>query len=138
MSHTLELLADTEVHGTPDGYRAGCTGSAASCPGEITCTDAFTRYNGDWTFRKRVKAGEHPAAIFREEAAQAAAVRARDIAAARADRRRDAEKARAVAQRKRQKSTLATRKRPTKPARPPRQSIVDCTGKRSGHCTLRA
>lgn len=128
MSHTLELLTNTEVHGTPDGYRAGCTGSAASCPGEITCTDAFTRYNGDWSFRKRVNAGEHPAAIFREEEAQAAAVRARDIAAARADRKRDAEKAREVEQRKRQKSTLATRKRATKPPRPRRESIVDVHG----------
>lgn len=75
------------VHGTVDGYRAGCSGSTASCGAAVSCLDVFTRYSGDWGFRKRVDAGESPAVIVAEEAAEAEAVKARDRVAERAKMR---------------------------------------------------
>lgn len=80
MSYTLELLTTVE-HGTVDGYRAGCHGSANACGAPVSCVTVFTRYQGDWGFRKRVDAGETPADILAEELAEADAVRARDKAA---------------------------------------------------------
>lgn len=97
MSHTLELL--TMQHGTVAGYRAGCRTSAA-CQSDPSCLVVHTRYVGDYGFSKRVDAGEIPAVIFAEEAAQRDAVRARDTAADRAARgaaakeQRDRERAR--------------------------------------------
>lgn len=104
MSHTLEVLSTAE-HGTVDGYRAGCHGSTVSCGATVSCTDVYIRYQGDWGFRKRVEAGENPADIVAEEAAELDAVRERDKAAnrkaktdaARAEKERDEKKARAAA-----------------------------------------
>ncbi|MCT1363944.1 helix-turn-helix domain-containing protein [Microbacterium sp. p3-SID131] len=104
MSHTLEVLSTAE-HGTVDGYRAGCHGSAVSCGATVSCADVYIRYQGDWGFRKRVDAGENPVDIFAEEAAELDAVRERDkaanrkakAAAARAEKERDEKKARAAA-----------------------------------------
>lgn len=80
MSHTLDILSDIP-HGTVDGYRAGCHGSAASCGADVSCAVAFTRYQGDWGFRKRVDAGESPASIIAAEGVDRDAVMARDKAA---------------------------------------------------------
>ncbi|MFJ4174012.1 helix-turn-helix domain-containing protein [Microbacterium sp. NPDC089696] len=89
MSHTLELLSEIE-HGTVAGYRAGCHGSAATCGAEVSCVEVFTRYQGDWGFRKRVDAGETPAEIIAAELADLAEVRARDTAANREAKREGA------------------------------------------------
>lgn len=88
MSTTLDLLSATDLHGTVDGYRAGCRSSA--CSSTITCRDVWTRYDGDYAFRKRVDAGWHPAAIVAQEAADAEAEHARALAAARSERARSA------------------------------------------------
>lgn len=93
MSYTLELLT-TVQHGTPDGYRAGCHGSAASCGAPVSCADVYTRYQGDWSFRRRVDAGEVPADIVAQEVADLEAQRQRDKAAnrkAKADAAREHE-----------------------------------------------
>lgn len=103
MSRTLELLSEME-HGTVDGYRAGCHGSTASCGATVSCTDVYIRYQGDWGFRKRVDAGENPADIVADEAAELEAIRERDKVAnrkaksdaARAEKERDERKARAA------------------------------------------
>lgn len=105
MSITLELLAVVEVHGTPAGWAAGCRGS--QCPSPVSCRDVHTRYAGDWSFAKRVDAGESPAAILAEEAAEADAVRARDKAATRAAKRDEARAHRDEVARKRRASTTA-------------------------------
>lgn len=94
MSHTLDVLS-TAQHGTVDGFRAGCHGSTVSCGAIVSCTDAFTRYQGDWGFRKRVDAGEHPADIVTAELAALEQIRAEDRAA---NRRAKAERARAASE----------------------------------------
>lgn len=83
---TLEQMAVIQ-HGTVEGYRAGCRGSATSCGAEVSCATVHMRYQGDWGFRKRVDAGEDAAAIVIAERAEADAVRARDKAAARVHHR---------------------------------------------------
>lgn len=93
MSITLDLMSATDLHGTVDGYRAGCRGSA--CSGQVTCRDVWTRYNGDYTFRRRVDAGDAPAVIVAEEIAEREAVAARDRDAARQARMDAARAARA-------------------------------------------
>lgn len=95
MSHTLELLS-TVQHGTVDGYRAGCHGSTVSCGAVVSCTDVFTRYQGDWSFRRRVDAGEQPADIVAAELAKLEEVREADKAA---NRKAKAESARATKER---------------------------------------
>jgi DNA-binding NarL/FixJ family response regulator len=99
MSHTLELLAEMQ-HGTVAGYRAGCHGSQNSCGAAASCATVYTRYQGDWGFRKRVDAGEDPVDIFAAELAEAEAVRVRDKAANRKHAKAEVEKQtrRAVAQ----------------------------------------
>lgn len=114
MSHTLELLAEVQ-HGTVAGYFAGCHGSPISCGGVVSCATVYTRYSGDWGFRKRIDAGEDAADIYAAELAEVEAVRARDRAANRKAKEEGARAARVreVKQRK------AREPRPVKPPRVP-------------------
>ena len=112
MSVTLDLLSDT-LHGTVEGYRAGCRGSA--CAGEVACRDVWRRFNGHWSFRKRVLAGETPAEIVASEAAEREAPleREQELAAQeRAAARAAAERARRAA---RSKTPRVRKSRPVKP-----------------------
>lgn len=81
MNSTI-LFATDFPHGTPDGYAKGCKG--AHCPtSDAPCRDVYARFQGDYSFRKRVHAGENPATIIREELAAAEAVRVAEKEAAR-------------------------------------------------------
>lgn len=61
------ILHDTTFpHGSPDGFTAGCHG--AHCPAPVACRDVYRRYNGDWSFRKKIDAGATPVDIVAEEA----------------------------------------------------------------------
>lgn len=110
MSHTLELLA--APHGTIDGYRAGCRTKAA-CQSDPSCLVVHTRYVGDYSFSKRVDAGETPASIFAEEAAAAATTQAHDKVANRAARATEAREHRANEDRKRRHMGKPARRRQT-------------------------
>lgn len=120
MSHTLELAAIT--HGTVDGYRAGCHGSRNSCGAAISCAEAYTRYQGDWGFRKRINAGENPADIITAELAELEAVRARDKAATAA-----AKRAANTAHQQREQRVRA-RKTGQQTPRPPRPALIPSKG----------
>lgn len=85
VSHTLDLYSPDFPHGTVDGYRSGCHGSA--CGAVIACRDVYRRYQGDFTFRRQIDAGVTAEDIYAAGAAEAEAVRERDRAAARAERR---------------------------------------------------
>lgn len=113
MSHTLDLLA--AEHGTVAGYRAGCRTTAA-CQTDPSCLAVHTRYVGDYSFSKRVDAGEIPTVIFAEEAAARVSVRARDKAADRA-----AQRAAVKEQRDRERARI-------KAAKPRRVTIADRHG----------
>ena len=63
-------------HGTVAGYRAGCTGSQCGAP--VACRDVYTRYQGDWGFKRKVDAGVPVAEIFAAEEAEREAQRARE------------------------------------------------------------
>lgn len=76
----------TFPHGTPDGFREGCAGSA--CPAPVPCRAVHMRYNGDYGFRKRIDAGEPAVDIIEAEKATAAAVKRAEAAAERAARLR--------------------------------------------------
>lgn len=108
MSRTLDLLANTTIHGTVAGYRVGCRGS--HCPSTAPCRDVYIRYVGDFGFARRVDAGETPEAIFAEERAAAEDVRRRDKAAAREERRRaDGEHQQREARKQREKTGQTAR-----------------------------
>lgn len=114
MSHTLDLYDPAFPHGTVDGYRQGCHGSA--CGSLIACRDVYRRYQGDYSFRKLIDSGMTAAEIIaRDEAERAGAVE-RDKAAARAERAQAAALARP-------KRTRAARE-----PRPPRELAVDRLG----------
>jgi len=50
------MLEDSFPHGTPGGYTLGCKGN--HCPGAgLSCSEAATRYRGDWAFRRLVEQG---------------------------------------------------------------------------------
>lgn len=119
MSHTLEL-ASIE-HGTIDGYRAGCHGSRNSCGAPYSCAEVYTRFQGDWGFRRRVEAGETPAAIIEAEIADAAAVRERDKAAALAAKRS------AAADHAKRAARKTTPRKP-KEVKPPRVTLATQIG----------
>lgn len=57
-----DRLEDGFPHGTPDGYRQGCKGS--HCPegdeGRLSCMQAYTRYQSDFGYRRRVDEGMTP------------------------------------------------------------------------------
>lgn len=57
-----DRLEDGYPHGTPDGYRQGCKGS--HCPeadaGRLSCMQAYTRYQADYGYRRRVDEGMTP------------------------------------------------------------------------------
>lgn len=117
MKRTIDLYAPDFPHGTVEGYRAGCHGSV--CGGVVACRDVYTRYQGDWGFKKLIDAGESAAEIIAREDVEREAVRQRDREAARAERRRE----------------LAARKppRPRKVGRPraprtPRETALDTHG----------
>lgn len=64
-----DLFEDGFPHSTKEGYRAGCRGRA--CPGVaengISCAEAYSRYQGDYGFKKRVDAGMSASEIVAEE-----------------------------------------------------------------------
>lgn len=63
------MIVDVSEHGTPEGYRQGCRGRGACDPAQPwTCMDAWTRYRGDLTYRRRVDAGLSPAEIAAADA----------------------------------------------------------------------
>ena len=76
---SADILTDaTYPHGTPAGFRGGCRGGA--CPAPVTCRDVFTRYNGDYAFRKAVDAGIPVAEFIATEARIAETTRAAQAA----------------------------------------------------------
>lgn len=71
---TAEILFDARFpHGSPQGFRDGCTGSA--CPSVMPCHAVYVRYQGDFVFRRRMDSGLTLAEIADAEAAD----RARDV-----------------------------------------------------------
>lgn len=62
----LDRLEDGFPHGTPDGYRQGCKGS--HCPegdaGRLSCMQAYTRYQSDFGYRRRVDEGMTPVQLW--------------------------------------------------------------------------
>ncbi|WP_137843839.1 hypothetical protein [Microbacterium sp. 2FI] len=86
MSRTGDLYAIDFPHGTVDGYRQGCHGSV--CGGLIACRDVYRRYQGDYSFRKKIDAGMSLAEIDAEDVALRADAVERDRTAARAERAR--------------------------------------------------
>lgn len=80
----FDRLDDTYPHGTLEGYRGGCRG--AICSAVASCLDVHVRYQGDYSFRRAVNAGEDPQVLFAAEVAERAAVAARDKIANRAPR----------------------------------------------------
>lgn len=109
MSRTLDLHNPGFPHGTPDGYRHGCRGSACGSP--ASCRDVYTRYQGDYSFKKLIDAGVPAADILAQEAADRDAMRERDRAAARAQRRAEQAAPRPTRHPRRQ-SPSTTRHRP--------------------------
>lgn len=129
MSRTLDLLADIALHGTVDGYRAGCTGN--HCPSPITCAEVYTRYSGDWGYRKAVNAGGHPAQLILQERENAKAQRVRDIEANKAERKRAAKADRDAERRRKGLHVPQPRvKREPKPKREPRPTTAQLHGDR--------
>lgn len=122
MSRTLDLLVDSNIHGTPDGYRAGC--KTGHCPSPVLCRDVYVRYVGDYGFARRVDAGESPADIIAAEVADAEARAARDVAAARAESRREHEEHVAREQRKVPKPRV----RKPKPVKEHKPTVVEQYG----------
>lgn len=120
MSHTLEMLSEVQ-HGTVAGYLAGCHGSPVSCGGVVSCATVYTRYSGDWGFRKRIDAGEDAADIYAVELAEVEAVRARDKAANR-KAKEDGAKAARVREKKQRKA------REPRPVKPPRVPVAEKIG----------
>lgn len=53
---------DSSLHGTLEGYRAGCRGQICEAP--VRCSEVYTRWVGDWQFRKAYDAGEAPIDII--------------------------------------------------------------------------
>jgi hypothetical protein len=86
--HAADMLEDSFPHGTPDGYANGCRG--AHCPSVMSCRDVYSRYKGDWGFKRAIDAGTPLEEILRREAAAREGVEARDRAAARAERAKPA------------------------------------------------
>lgn len=66
----LDRLEDGYPHGTPDGYRQGCKGS--HCPegdaGRLSCVQAYTRYQSDYGYRRRVDEGMSPVELWEFDA----------------------------------------------------------------------
>lgn len=64
-----DLYEDGFPHSTVEGYNRGCRGNA--CPGllenGISCAQTFSRFNGDYGFRKKVGAGMSASEIVAEE-----------------------------------------------------------------------
>lgn len=84
------MIADPSiVHGTPTGHDAGCRG--ANCTNHrtdlLTCTQAWTRYRGDYRYMKRVDAGLTPEGIVAAELADIAAVKMAHLAEKARERR---------------------------------------------------
>lgn len=121
MSHTLDLLTDSDTHGTPDGYRAGC--KTNHCPSPVPCHTVYLRYVGDWGFARRVDAGESAVDIIAAEVADAAARAERDRVAERAEKRRL--HAEHVAREARKTERKPRKPRPVKEPRP---TIADTHG----------
>lgn len=65
-----DRLEDGFPHGTPDGYRQGCKGS--HCPeadeGRLSCMQAYTRYQSDFGYRRRVDEGMTPVQLWEFDA----------------------------------------------------------------------
>jgi len=77
-----DLLEDSFPHATPAGYTLGCRGG--HCPGReqhgMSCSEARTRYHGDWAFRRLVEQGATAVELGEFVAAQRAAEAASDRA----------------------------------------------------------
>lgn len=68
---TAEILFDARFpHGSPQGFRDGCTGSA--CPSVMPCNRVYVRYQGDFAFRRRMDSGLSLAEITAMEDAERA------------------------------------------------------------------
>jgi DNA-binding NarL/FixJ family response regulator len=113
VSRTFDLYDPSFPHGTVDGYRQGCHGSA--CGSAIACRDVYRRYQGDYSFRKLIDAGMTAAEIAARDEAEREATRQRDRQAAIAERRREA------AARKPARVRAVRAPRPPKAPKPPRE-----------------
>ncbi|MFI8593763.1 hypothetical protein ACIGCK_04945 [Microbacterium sp. NPDC078428] len=109
--NAADLLDDGFPHGTPDGYRTGCHGSA--CPAPIACRDVYRRYQGDYAFKRALDGGATAVEILAAEEAEREDVRRRDREAAR--------QARAA-------ETQAARVKRARAPKPPRPSALDRFG----------
>lgn len=68
-----DIITDTTYpHGTVEGFENGCT--TGHCPGEVSCKTVFTRYMGDWAFRRQINEGVTPAEIIAKEALEQPAI----------------------------------------------------------------
>lgn len=65
-----DIITDTTYpHGTIEGFQDGC--NTAHCPADVSCKTVFTRFNGDYAFRRQINAGMTPAQIVAAERKQA-------------------------------------------------------------------
>ncbi|MEP6745050.1 MAG: hypothetical protein ABJB33_06095 [Gemmatimonadota bacterium] len=80
--HGFDLYADGFPHGSKDGYSRGCRDT--HCPnlldGGLSCRQAWTRYNGDYAYRKAVDRGDTPEQIAAMDQAALAAGRVKTVA----------------------------------------------------------
>ncbi|WP_454113574.1 hypothetical protein [Microbacterium maritypicum] len=72
----------TYPHGTVEGFQEGC--NTAHCPADVSCKTVFTRFNGDYAFRRQINAGMTPAEIVAAEQEQAQEAAQADLRAKRA------------------------------------------------------
>ena len=86
--HAFDLIDDSFPHGTPEGFRQGCRGSA--CPAPLSCRAVNTRYSGDFTFRRLIDSGMRLEEILERDAAEHVGARERDRAAELEQRRAEA------------------------------------------------
>ena len=75
----MDIFEDGFPHSTREGYRQGCRGGAcpAAVDGLLTCSQANTRYQGDYGYRKLVDAGKTPQEIAAIDAEQLQAAHAK-------------------------------------------------------------
>ncbi|MFF1540468.1 hypothetical protein ACFVWL_10330 [Microbacterium sp. NPDC058269] len=59
------ITSTTCPHGTVAGFQEGCT--TGHCPADVSCKTVFTRFNGDYAFRRQINAGMTPAEIVAAE-----------------------------------------------------------------------
>lgn len=61
-----DIITDTtHPHSTVEGFEKGCT--TGHCPADVSCKTVFTRFNGDYAFRRQINAGMTPVEIIAAE-----------------------------------------------------------------------